>query len=296
VTALHAELVATELGFVEGPVVRDSGIVCTSIDRGYVYELNDGRADIVAVTGGGPNGAAEGRDGTLFISQNGGRRPGRPWPFICGGVQLIRPGGSVHWLTQDPISPNDLCFGADGALYVTDPTRRGVRDDGRLWRCDPVTGESELLCSLAWYPNGIGFGIENDALFVASTGERRIVRFPLVNAGIGDGETFASLPGGLPDGFAFDLEGNLAVAAVGEHGAPGEIQTFDPNGVLIDRFRPGPSTKYTNVALAANRDLFITDSDAGAVLVVRNWPSPGLPLHPFRASSSPVPFQPAPVT
>jgi gluconolactonase len=283
---VHAEALASDLGFVEGPVVTSGRIICTSIDRGCLYELAEGRAEVLAVTGGGPNGAAEGADGTLFIAQNGGRRPARPWPFVCGGVQFVRPGGTVHWLTQDPVSPNDLCFGPDGYLYVTDPTRNGRRDDGRLWRCDPITGESELLRSLPWYPNGVGFGTEDDAVYVASTGERRIVRFALAGGRLDSGETFASLPAGLPDGFAFDGAGNLTVAAVGEDGAPGEVQTFDRDGALLDRFRPGTSAELTNVALGGRNELVLTDAGAGAVLIVRDWPFPGLPLHPFRPRGS----------
>jgi gluconolactonase len=220
------------------------------------------------------------------VAQNGGIWPARRWPFVTGGVQVVRPGGKVDWLTQDPISPNDLCFGPDGFLYVTDPTRNARRDDGRLWRCDPVTGEAELLASVAWYPNGIGFDREDDALYVASSGDKTIRRFPLTPSGLGPPETVIQMRAGHPDGFAFDAENNIVIAAVGdlEAKAAGSIQTWRLDGEMVDELHPSSSQFLTNVALGADARLVITDSSAGSVLTIENWPHGGLPLHPFRTS------------
>jgi gluconolactonase len=289
---MQGRVLARELGFTEGPVITQSGeFIVTSIDHGCLYRITEDGATVLAVTGGGPNGATEGspegQAPTIFVSQNGGRRPGHKWPFVTGGIQIVRSGGRVNWLTQDPISPNDLCFGPDGLLYCTDPTRgRSESDDGRLWRCDPTTGEAQLLCSLPWYPNGIGFGLEDDAVFVAATGQRRIWRFPMSESGLGQPEVFAELEYGLPDGFAFDAEGNLLLAAVGQDGRPGQIQTYDRDGQLTSSFEPGPHAKYTNLALGADGRMLVTDSEGGSALLF-DWPTPGLPLHPFRGADWP---------
>lgn len=286
---MKGRVLAHDLGFTEGPVITEAGeFIVTSIDRGCLYRISAEGSAVLAVTGGGPNGATEGpHEGsgtTLYVSQNGGTRPGHRWPFITGGIQIVRPGGRVDWLTQDPISPNDLCLGPDGLLYCTDPTRgRPERDDGRLWRCDLSTGEAQLLCSLPWYPNGIGFGLEDDAVYVASTGQQRIWRFPLTSSGVGRPEGFIQLAYGLPDGFAFDIHGNLIVAAVGANGKAGQIQTFDTNGRLLDAFEPGPHMKYTNLALSPTGTMLITDSEGGNALAF-DWPTRGLALHPFRTS------------
>jgi gluconolactonase len=281
---LTPKVLADGLGFTEGPVFRQAGdVVAVSIDRGHLYRIIDGHAELLAETGGGPNGAAEGKGGEVFIAQNGGALPARRWPYITGGVQVIRAGGKVDWLTQDPISPNDLCFGPDGLLYVTDPTR-GRRDDGRLWRCDPVTGESELLASVAWYPNGIGFAREDDALYVASSGDATIRRFPLTSSGVGKPETVIRMKTGLPDGFAFDIDDHIVIAAPSpdDPGTAGSVQTWTLEGELLDELHPGNSPYYTNVAISSDARLIITDSSRGGVLVVEDWPSAGLPLHPFR--------------
>jgi gluconolactonase len=283
--------VGSGAGFTEGPVIRQDGqVVCTSIDHGCLYALSpDGPElpEVLAVTGGGPNGATEGPGGVIYVAQNGGRRPARKWPYVTGGVQAVGPGGLVSWVTMDPVSPNDLCFGPDGMLYVSDPTRRAARDDGRLWRCDPGSGEAELLASVPYYPNGIGFGLEDDALFVASTGQSAIIRIPVTAAGLGQPEVFVRMDYGMPDGFAFDRSGNIIVAVVGQTG-PGEIQTYDRSGHLIDTVRPSASAKLTNVALSGDGVLIVTDAAAGAVLAIDGWPERGLALHPFRDRPAPA--------
>jgi gluconolactonase len=218
----------------------------------------------------------------LFVAQAGAARPLAPDSAAVGGVQAVAADGSWRWLTRDPIAPNDLCFGPDGLLYVTDPTRRPSRDDGRIWRCDPKTGEVELLASLDWYPNGIGFGVEEDWLYVASTGDSRMVRMPLQGDRLGPAEVVFEMGVGHPDGFAFDCDGNLVLGAVTLDGSPGTIQVWSPRGELLDTFQPTPTGRYTNVALAADGTLVTTDVDGEAVHVLPGWGNPGLPLHPFR--------------
>jgi gluconolactonase len=268
--------VADGVGFTEGPVVtREGAVVFVSVDRGVVHRADAGGCRVLAATGGGPNGLAEGADGTLYVAQNGGRWSAAPRPTFTGGVQAVSPDGDVRWVTQDPIAPNDLCLGPDGALYVTDPTRRPAMDDGRLWRIDPVTGDADLLASVCWYPNGIAFGPDG-AVYVARTGERQIVRY---GDGFGSPEPFCEVEG-LPDGLAWDAEGRLIVCAVGA-GRPGTLEVRDASGGLVDRIAPGPSAHYTNVALSPDGELFVTDADGGQLLRAR-WPCAGLELHPWR--------------
>lgn len=268
--------VADGVGFTEGPVVtRDGGVVFVSVDQGVVHRFDGSGCGVLASTGGGPNGLAEGPDGTLYVAQNGGRWSASPRPTFTGGVQAVSPEGEVRWVTQDPISPNDLCLGPDGALYVTDPTRRPAMDDGRLWRIDPDTGDADLLASVPWYPNGIGFGPDG-ALFVADTTARRILRYA---DGIASGEEFCRV-GGLPDGFAWDAEGRLVICAVGTE-SPGTLEVRDGDGGLSETIAPGGSRHYTNVAISPEGALFLTDADEGRLLRAE-WPSGGLPLHPWR--------------
>ena len=64
---------ATGLLFPEGPVAMDDGsVIVTEIARGTITRVGaDGATDVVAETGGGPNGAAIGPDGRLYVCNNG---------------------------------------------------------------------------------------------------------------------------------------------------------------------------------------------------------------------------------
>ena len=57
--------IATGLRFPEGPVaMADGSVLLVEIERGTLTRVHaDGRTDVVAETGGGPNGAAIGPDG-----------------------------------------------------------------------------------------------------------------------------------------------------------------------------------------------------------------------------------------
>lgn len=284
-------MLVEDVGFSEGPVVTEQGdVVFTSIDQGTVFRVAQlGVAAVVATTGGGPNGACAGAGGEVFLAQNGGNwmvgreRGGTPPAPAEAGVQRIARNGALSHVTTSPLAPNDLCFGPDGLLYVTDPTRRRTYDDGRIWRVDPTTGDAHLLYQLDWFPNGIAFGLDDDVIYVASTGDQQIVRLPIApSTPTETGEVVIEMDFGHPDGIGFDVEGNLLVCALSRTDAPGQIQTWTTNGKLLDRFSPGPNAKYTNLALSGDGALVVTDSDGGRVLIVDDWPTAGLALFPHR--------------
>lgn len=280
------EVLASGIGFLEGPVLSSSGdIITTAIDQGRLYRISDSGISVIAETGGGPNGATEGADGRIFIAQNGGDPGAEKTPGMTGGIQVVDLDGRVSWISQDPISPNDLCFGPDGMLYVTDPSRprQPANNEGRLWRIDPISGESELLAALNWYPNGIGFGLEDDVLYVAGTDRQAIVRFPLADGLLGEPDIAIQLREGYPDGFAFDAKGNLVVAATSLDERPGQIQTWSPSGELLRVLVPGEGPLFTNVALSLSGTLIVTDSSGSRLLAVPRWSASGLLLHPFRS-------------
>src|SRR3546814_2920883 len=65
---------ATGLQFPEGPIAMDDGsIVLVEIARGTLTRVSpDGSVTVVAELGGGPNGAALGPDGAVYVCNNGG--------------------------------------------------------------------------------------------------------------------------------------------------------------------------------------------------------------------------------
>jgi gluconolactonase len=284
-------VLAGGLGFTEGPVVVGADVVVTSVDRGRVYRVDPsgGVTELTRVEGG-VNGLTVGPGDVLYGAHLWGAHPAPGGPPSTGGVVAWDRAGGLRWVTRDPISPNDLCFGPDGLLYLTDPTRpfRRGSNDARLWRVDVADpGPPELLRSVDWFANGIGFGPADGELYVAATDRAQILRLPVTDSGLGPAEIAVQLDRGVPDGFAFDVDGNLVIACVSQDpGVPGSVQTWSPDGVLLDVYEPSTSGKITNCALTEDGTLYVTDAEAGAVLRVSGWPATGLPLHPFRTSPS----------
>lgn len=278
------EVIAADLGFTEGPTqLRDGRIAVVSMTHGAVYLIGPDGVEVLARTEASPNGATQGPDGALYLTHTCGPPPAKqPEQPSTGGILRLDLDGHLTWLTRDPISPNDLCFGPDGHLYVTDPSRPR-RQDGRIWRVDIETGAAELLLSVPWHPNGIGFGPDDDRLVVASTHHSQMITFPFANGRLGAPSVLCDLPSGRPDGFAFDENGNILTASPAKH--PDEqsyVHIFAPDGRHLDSYAPHPCNRLANCALSTDRTLVITDVHHESVLAVRDWPTAGLPLHPFR--------------
>src|SRR5471030_2586288 len=107
--------IATGLRFPEGPVaMRDGSIVLVEIERQTVTRVHaDGRTEVVAYTGGGPNGLAVGPDGPA--SDYTGGRIERVDP-ATGRVTVIYDHCGPHKL----LGPNDIVFDGLGGFYFTD--------------------------------------------------------------------------------------------------------------------------------------------------------------------------------
>src|SRR5712672_3863538 len=71
---LQGRVIATGLGFPEGPVAMpDGSVLCVEIAAGRLTRvLPDGELKVVAQLGGDPNGEAVGPDGHCYICNNGG--------------------------------------------------------------------------------------------------------------------------------------------------------------------------------------------------------------------------------
>jgi len=113
-------------------------------------------------------------------------------------------------------------------------------------------------------------------LYLAVTLLNAVWRVPFLDGEAVKVGVFAYLMGGLgPDGMALDAEGNLAVA----HAGGGAVWLFDPHGLPLARVVSCTGRMITNLAYGgpANKQLFITESDTGTVLLA-DMPAPGKPM------------------
>lgn len=271
------EVFSSDLGFIEGPAWSDRGtLYVASISRGCVYEL-DAKGTIISktTTGGGPNGLALGHD-AIYVAQNGGifGASGRATPCI----QKIQDGAVTELFTDVFAAPNDLCFGPDGRLYVSDPvTDKAVLEpiEGRVLACDLATGSCEVIAAGRLFPNGLAFDASGKHLYLTQTYSRLVERFSFSGDKLVSDGTFCHLANGRPDGMAIDRAGNLWICTPGTGG----IEVFDSAGKALLRTELGEGTMATNCCFGGSNDtdVFITLAGKGSVARLRA-PAPGLPL------------------
>src|SRR4029450_8044826 len=96
--------IAQGLRFPEGPVAMpDGSVILVEIERKTLSRVTaDGTIHVVATLGGGPNGAAMGPNGKIYVTNNGGLkfmdRPGKLFPiaqaddYKGGSIQIVGPG------------------------------------------------------------------------------------------------------------------------------------------------------------------------------------------------------------
>jgi gluconolactonase len=296
------------LQFPEGPVVMSDGsIVLVEIRRGTLTRvLPDGRHEIVAQLGGGPNGAAVGPDGAMYVCNNGGAwewepgeasLPGGPVPEYRGGsIQRVDLRTGKFTTLYDacegkPLnSPNDIVFDSTGGFWFTtlgyfdgENRRLGAvyyaRVDGSKiirWR----SGANGVVS-----PNGVGLSPDERKLYVADCMMGRLYEFEIPSPGVlqpqesmAPGRVVSTLPGfQWLDSLAVEASGRICVATLWNGG----VTTFEPSGAYEHTAFPDPVTTNICFGGADMRDAWITGSSTGKLFKVR-WPRPGLKL-PFNA-------------
>jgi gluconolactonase len=300
----NLRVVASGLRFPEGPVaLADGSVLVVEIAAGALTRVDpDGTATVVADCGGGPNGAAIGPGGTVFVANNGGcfdwrerfglTFPGSPPPAGYpghGSLQRVDlAGGEVTTVATEcdghPLrAPNDLVLDADGGIWFTDhgvQTRRSADRTGFYYLPTGGTEVREVVAPLD-SPNGIGLSPAGDRVYVTETHTGKVWAWDVTGPGevsgsglVGPrGGELVGHPGGgaLFDSLAVDGDGWVCVATLGA--APG-ITAFSPDGEQVEH-TPLDDPLTTNICFAADGTAFVTLSGTGR-LVAFDWPrTPG---------------------
>jgi gluconolactonase len=297
-------VVTTGLCFPEGPIaMRDGSIVLVEIERQTLSRiLPDGRVEVIARTGGGPNGAAVGPDGAFYVCNNGGFawrleenlfRPAMvSSDYVSGSIQRVDPRtGAVNVLydrcgTNKLNGPNDLVFDTNGGFYFTDlgKTRARDRDNGVIYYALADGSKIIEVAAPALTPNGIGLSPDGRVLYVAETEPARLWAFDISEPGVVRKQGWPSphggrLVAGLPgfqrfDSLAVDATGNVCIATL----INGCISVIAPDGRLL-RQVPMDDPVTTNICFGGLdlRTAYVTLSGTGK-LVEMDWPEAGLRL------------------
>ena len=299
--------VASGLKFPEGPIAMPDGsvILVEMFGPRLTRVAPDGSKETIAEIAGGPNGAAIGPDGKLFLCNNGGRfteidlggmvipGPVTMSNYIGGRIQVvdIESGEVTDLYTECDghplVAPNDIVFDQHGGFYFTDhglsdESQRIAHMTGILYATADGSTIREVVFP-AHEPNGIGLSPDGNKLYWAETWTSRVMQVDITAPGevapimLGDPSVcLHGFPGmQLLDSLAIDGDGNVCVATMGSGG----ISVVSPAGDLVDFVAAG-DLLTTHVCFGGDdlRTAYITASSTGRLLKTE-WPRPGAKLH-----------------
>ncbi|HTJ18899.1 MAG TPA: SMP-30/gluconolactonase/LRE family protein [Steroidobacteraceae bacterium] len=295
------EVIAEGLQFPEGPIVMpDGSIVLVEIARGTLSRVWNGRTEVIANLGGGPNGAAIGPDGAVYVCNNGGFE----WREISGFLVPVRAAADYTTGRIERVDlatgrferiyekfdgerlggPNDIVFDRTGGFWFTDIGKTFARHRDHSGLFYAHTDGSHL--HRASYPavsyNGVGLSPDEKVVYCNDTETQKLWAFDITEPGklapgtFGQrGRVVCTLPGHqLLDSLAVEENGNVCAATL----LNGGITVFKPDGSFEHVALPDPMTTNICFGGADMRDAYITLSGTGKLVKTR-WPRPGLKLN-----------------
>lgn len=297
------KVIASDLGFPEGPVaMADGSVILGEISGSKVTRVAaDGSKTEIGRAGGGPNGIAVGPDGALYVCNNGGNAysgggflsTGPAAEYQGGYIQRIDPKSGdtrtlyTHCDGEKLSAPNDIVFDTEGGFYFTDLGKRyrRNRDHGGLYYALPDGSKCVEVSYPIVSPNGVGLSPDGRTVYVADTETSRLLAFDITGPGKIRHSKFPDPYGGrvvcgLPgfqrfDSLGLEASGNICVATL----MTGQITVISPDGKVVRQVKM-PDSYPTNICFGGKdmKTAFITLSGLGQ-LAAMDWPEPGLKLN-----------------
>src|SRR5690242_1874877 len=189
--------IASGLQFPEGPIaMSDGSVILVEIQRGTLSRVDpQGRVEVVGECGGGPNGAAVGPDGAIYVCNNGGfqwnEANGLTLPhgiaedYKTGSIQRVDLKSGKVSTVYDSCDgralrgPNDIVFDAAGGFWFTDLGKSdGDRMHmGHLLYARPDGSLIKRVREGMVTPNGVGLSPDGKTVWVAETHTCRVWGF-----------------------------------------------------------------------------------------------------------------------
>ncbi|MCL0031463.1 SMP-30/gluconolactonase/LRE family protein [Dehalococcoidia bacterium] len=221
-------------------------------EEGQVYRIdtNDKTFNQLGSTGAFVGGIAQDGQGSVYC--------------CCGPdiVKMTKDGKTSSY----PVSGNSglelanyPVFDGKGNLYVSD-SGEWKDDNGKIFRVTP-NGKIDIWSEqITTFPNGMALDPSGQYLYVvASLNTPRVERLKINEDGSsGKTENVVSLPGTVPDGLAWDTQGNLYISCY----TPSRIYRLAPSGkleILAEDPEHTMLASPTNIAFCgSNRDILLS--------------------------------------
>lgn len=269
------DLIHTGCRWAEGPVWFKDGnyLLWSDIPNNRMLRyIPEGGVSVYRADARYSNGNTRDRQGRLVTCEHGARRVTRT--EIDGSITVLSDSFEGKRLN----SPNDVVVHSNGSIWFSDPTY-GIQSDyeghkatpeqdtNNVYRIDPQTGVVEAVVRDFVQPNGLAFSPDETRLYVADSGSPRHIRvFDVVDGRApSSGRVFCTVDPGVPDGFRFDIEGNLWTSA-----ADG-VHCFAPDGTLLGKIlTPERVANLTFGGPKGNRLYIAATSSIYAIYVTTN--------------------------
>jgi len=233
----------------EGVVIDKDGNVYGGGRNGIIYRVSpDGKVtELVTLPSGSiPNGITMDRQGNLVYCDLGKKAVIRVTQSGQASMIADRVGSLALSL------PNFASYDAEGNLYVSNSSTRDINSalveltnpepNGALVRIRP-DGRGEVVATGIYLANGTAIDPKEEAVYVLESTRDDCLRIAIKKDGtFGKPEIYSKDFPALPDGMAFDVDGNLFVTLPGKGKdgqlvAANQIIKVDTNGkwsLLID--------------------------------------------------------------
>lgn len=228
------EIFAEGLDHPEGLAFDSDHNLWAGGELGQLYRIDGGGAvELIATLGGFALGLTFSRQQNIWVCN----------PKL-GALQEVdrsgRPLRTIDRVGNEKLeTPNFSVFDSLGNLYISDSGAWG-KANGCIYRLRS-SGKVERFSGPHAFPNGLALSADEQFLYVAESLNDDVLQLPILPDGrAGEAEVYAGGVSRVPDGLAFDAQGNLYVTCYATHNlyriSPARevsLLAFDPLGTML---------------------------------------------------------------